>query len=560
MGLFSDLSFLGGGAVKKTKELERIVALPRRGQLDIDLLVETMTAFFRKPGGEQVLRPMQALALCELMMRRGLFAPMPVGSGKTLVSLLAAVAIEAVRPVLLVPASLKEKTRRDKEELDKHWRLPENLEIVGYEWLSQSTNRTALLDYEPDLIIADEAHKLKNLRSARANRVKEYMRKAPDTAFVAMSGSMTKSSIMDYAHFIRWALGEEERPLPNDPEQLETWARALDHHRGGNAIQRGNPGALSMLCDDEELNLWRYDRHKAARLAYRRRLQETVGVVASFGTSVEAALNISACRPQVPSEITEPLGQLRAGWELPNGEVFDDPVRVQAAAKQLALGMYYIWDPPAPAHWLQARKIYSAFVRDKIARSPVLDTELLVRRRYAESPEVLDWLAVKDDFTINTVPTWISEEIVHWCANWGQKNPGGIIWTEHVFFAEKLAEVSGFPYFGQKGIGPAGLFIDDADPKQTIIASIASNCTGRNLQNRCRNLITSMPSSGVTVEQLLGRTHREGQEEDEVLVDVLITAVEQQNCFWAAVSEARYAHQSTGAPQKILLATVVGMH
>ena len=45
------------------------------------------------------------------------------------------------------------------------------------------------LDYiQPDLIIADECHLLKNHKAGRTRRVTRYMREHPETKFVGVSG------------------------------------------------------------------------------------------------------------------------------------------------------------------------------------------------------------------------------------------------------------------------------------------------------------------------------------------------------------------------------------
>jgi hypothetical protein len=142
------------------------------------------------------------------------------------------------------------------------------------------------------------------------------------------------------------------------------------------------------------------------------------------------------------------------------------------------------------------------------------------------------WKALEKTFVPNVVPQWHDDNALKACERWGKEGKG-IIWTGHTFFAQELAKRTGFPYYGREGLTGEGAYIGDA--KGTIIASIAANGTGRNLQAWSRNLITSAPSTAPGVEQLLGRTHRTGQEADTVTVDILLGCRE----HWDALDGAR---------------------
>jgi hypothetical protein len=70
------------------------------------------------------------------------------------------------------------------------------------------------------------------------------------------------------------------------------------------------------------------------------------------------------------------------------------------------------------------------------------------------------------------------------------------------------------------------------------------------------NLITSVSPDALTNEQLIGRTHRDGQEEDTVTADILIGCLEHYEAFQRALDAARAAQDTLGHEQKILLADV----
>jgi hypothetical protein len=51
------------------------------------------------------------------------------------------------------------------------------------------------------------------------------------------------------------------------------------------------------------------------------------------------------------------------------------------------------------------------------------------------------------------------------------------------------------------------------------VLSVAAHHEGRNLQFANRNLCLTMTPSGKVWQQLIGRTHRQGQDADEVSID-----------------------------------------
>jgi hypothetical protein len=543
----------GVGAVRLNDELQRIRALPRRlWDTYAEGLADELTAILKTPNGTMRLRPVQAVALAEIGTVRGLFAPIRVGAGKTLVSLLAPVCAFASRPLLLVPASLVGKTKRDEAILRAHWTLPPFVRIMSYEWLGRVQAAEALDDYQPDLIVADEVHRLKNPRAACTRRVRRFMGNHPDTGFVAMSGTVTKRSIKDFAHILKWTHEPAQAPVPRWHGDLELWADALDERKG--QTRRADPGALMVLCDEQERAEWPADPRRTARRAFRRRLVETPGVVATKETPIDASIQVRGVEPKPSSDIDDAFARLRYRWETPDGWPIADGLAMFRHARELALGFYYVWDPRPPRHWLEARKAWAAFVRGILRHSRTLDSELQVRQRHGDAPECVEWLAVRDEFKPNTIPQWLDASVVEFCAAWAFKNKG-IVWTEHRCFGEVIHSL-GVPYYGRKGETHRGDMIEDHRPDRPLAASIASNSTGRNLQAWHRNLIASMPANGMQTEQLFGRTHRDGQLADEVSFDVITSCAEHVGAFWQAVRDCEFVLDSTGSPQKLLVADV----
>ena len=202
--------------VADSKELARILDLPRRQLVENDAFAADVSDFFKLPQGTMVLRAIQALALAEMHDYGGLFGSIKVGAGKTLLTALAPTLLNSKRPLLLIPAKLREKTRRDFAELRKHWQMVPEIRIESYEMVSRAPKplyceargckcmqfvgdtkcsckhdlgehaAPSILDmYAPDLIISDESQKLANFRAAVTRRVARWMRQHPTTKFVA---------------------------------------------------------------------------------------------------------------------------------------------------------------------------------------------------------------------------------------------------------------------------------------------------------------------------------------------------------------------------------------
>jgi hypothetical protein len=511
------------------------------------------------------LRPTQALALFELGVHGGAFCGLDVGEGKTIVSMLAAYVLDAKRPLLLLPATLVKKTLRDREELSQHWNVPNNLRVFSYEMLGRVQAANELEIHNPDLIIVDEAHKLKNTRAAVTRRVSRWMHTHPETKFVAMTGSIMRKSLRDFAHILRWCL-KDGAPVPKTHDELDEWAAALDEVMPqGDELARFEPGALLSLCSTEERA--RDLPVIAARKGFRRRLLETPGVILT-GTGgglaaevVDSEIHIRAVTYSVSSATERAFHKLRSEWLSPADDwPLMSGAEVWADAKELALGLTYTWDPRPPEEWLGPRREWGAFVREVISHSRTWDSELqiaqaIVAGRVDDEGRLARWQAVRDTFVPNTVPVWFDDSVLLLCAAWAKEAPG-IIWTEHSHFAERLAKETGLAYYGPKGLTPSGAFINDAPPGVSVIASSDANREGRNLQGKwSRNLVTSANEGSDWWQQLIGRTHRPGQSAGRVTVDVLLGCVEHANAWRKATSGALAVRDTTGAASKLLSAS-----
>ncbi len=560
------------GGPSKTREFRRIHALPRRVWEDdpnLDELVALLSKFLSTPDGNMMLWPVQAAALRDLHDRKGLFGPIAVGAGKALISLLAAVVVKAERPLLIVPAQVCEQTNlKVLPQMKKHWRLHPNLRVITYWDLSQEQNANILEEIAPDLIVPDEVHRFKNRNSGRTKRMSRYMDANPETIVCALSGTITNKSIRDYDHILRWCL-KEGTPLPETWNEICQWADALDVMDEDAEGSRSPPGALEVWTrnDDGTDKIDHTDEENpkpyTIRQGYRDRLVQTPGVIATKAEELGCSLMLKQRRPEVPESVLVALAKLVLTWETPNGDIITEAVDLWRHARQLCSGFFYKWSPAAPREWLDARREWKKYARDTLKHNRrKLDTELQVWNECAaiwengkprEKARIAcwnEWKQIKDSFKINNVAEWVDDFAIKDSAEW-LDSVGGIVWTEHTQWAEKLSNVTGFRYFGSGKKANAEI-LDHTGP---MIASIKAHGEGKDLQHHhSRGLVVSPPSSGKTWEQCLGRMHRPGQKEDEVVFEIYMHADELRAAMKKSFADARYLEHTLGTRQKLLYA------
>lgn len=523
-------------------EFRRILDIPRRvwhQAEDLEALRLGLTQYLRAPGGTWELLTTQAAALREIYDRQGgIFGPIGVGEGKTLILLLAPLLLEAERPLLLVPAALRDQTNRYVlPAMREQWQLHPGLLVMGYEELSLAKNSGFLETLQPDLIMADECQNLKSLRSGRTRRVSRYMRDHPDTAFIALSGTVANHSILDYWHLIQWALKPGNAPLPRSWHEVQEWSLALDERV--REEDRLGPGALQALCEPGE----------NVRQGYRRRLTETPGVIATDAGKLGVSLQlIGRSALSVPAEIVRRIRAVGDTWETPDGDVITEAVQIWQITRALVCGFYRRWIEKPPQEWLESRRAWNHFVQYTLQHNRrKLDTPLQVWRAteaLGNCRELERWNLVKDTFEPTKEDVWVSDYLVEDACRWLSEGPG-ICWVEYPALGKRIAEASGHPYFGA---GDSHI----AEASGPVVASIAAHGTGKNLQQWSRNLVLTPPTSGDAWEQLLGRTHRIGQLADTVVAEVSVHHPVYQAAMEQAFADARFLQDSLGNKQRLL--------
>lgn len=504
-----------------------------------------------------VLFPVQCATLVELADHGGCLVQAGVGKGKTLISALAASVVDAKRPLLVVPANLKQKTIRDFRELAKDWQV-RPIRIESYEQLSRTAGAQILITYKPDLLILDECHKAKNPKAAVTRKLRRFIREARAAGIqiriLDMSGTLGKRSILDFADLARWAQ-PVNCPLPDNHAELLNWAAAVDEKVP--AAQRAEPGALVLLGGEGT------DGLEMARTGLQSRIFSTPGFIATTSNDVANCSLIVECHQvHVSKEVDEAFATIKR-WQTPCGLDIASGVELWRHCRELATDFYYRWKVQPPLEWMAARRAWCKGVRETIQYNRRgLDSEDDVRREVVREGERHplwrvweDWRELKPTFDLETEPVWIGTHCLDFVKDWASRNTG-LIWTEWPIVGVRLAKALGVEYYGREGLNSRGQAIDAPgieDGSRCAVASIKANGTGRNLQNIwSRALVTSAPPTGTECEQMIGRIHRTGQPADEVVYDFMIACREQFNGFVQSMKDAQFHSSVLGSQMKML--------
>jgi hypothetical protein len=450
-----------------------------------------------------------------------------------------------------------------------------------------------------DLVIADECQRLKNRKASSTHRFLKHFAAHPETKFFTHSASFTTREVEDFCHLLAVAL-RESSPMPLSPSVVEQWGEYLNPSLTG---APADPGALRKLCRDESEDL---DK------AVHRRIIETRGVISTADVSVKVGVTYRAMpHPAIPPAITEALNKVRREEKRPDGETLFDAMEVATVAMQVACGFYYFWRFPTghvkdfegrPVEddekrkfiidrWYAARKDWHWELREELkSRREGLDSPKLLRdaaeRDLAGLPSRKDaptwdsdtfaaWKRI--EACVEPVPAvqWIDDYLARESAAWAKKQVG-IVWYRFSAFGRRVAELTGLPRYGEKAakvynLNPTPAMLKAREGKmalgdwedtpgdwiqvelgeRSIIASLASMGTGRNLQSFHRQLWPTPPADGAAWEQGVGRCHRYGQNKD-VTVDVFRHTREHTDAFEKACRFAEYQQVITGNPQKLL--------
>jgi hypothetical protein len=553
-------------SVRHTVDFDRVAGLPRRvlGADTADAWAAVYTDTLRAPGSRAELRRWQGMCFAEAAEVLGGFYVLPVGFGKTILSRYLGTSLGRKRTLLIVPANLRAKTYADFQSYIGIWASsPPWPRVVSREELALEKNAKLLDEYQPDCIVIDEGDELANYESAAARRLDKYiMARTPEQCAVfVMSGTPTRNSIMGYWHLLRWT-HRDRAPVPKLRSEARLWAAALDQQKcASDGTRRVDPGPLG-------------ETRKEALEWYRRRLQETHGVIIIDGDSAVKAdgspiplrivTRLAAECPRIDQAFHDFSGADGLGQRMPDGRVVAAPLERWRAEGFLGCGGYprYV-NPGPPQEWREERakrsKAFAELCRQTIRNSRTwrnpADTEAQVRKVHRGNPIITAWDEYADDPYAKEF-VWISDATIQTAIDFLAESPEpAIIWCGGVEFGKALAKRLGLSYFGREGKDQHKNGLHAVKPGRSFVCSWNANKKGFNLQAWLRHGVFNPPTSAKWLEQMFGRSHRSGVDERGVTFYMFATSGGTLDAIDAAVAEAGFAKQSVGPTQKILRAT-----
>lgn len=477
--------------------------------------------------------------------------------------------------------------------------------VMPYSLLSVQDSYDLLEAIRPDLLIFDEAHALKNRGSARTQRVMTYWRKYRPRV-VALSGTMTSKSLKDYAHLLNMCLGPKA-PIPVETQTVDEWASVLDSEQATEGFHAKSTatGPLRPLINWSNKN---FPQTPLAfdvagfRRAFQNRLLTAPGVVSSppgtLGTSIVIE-NLKALPPG--EELKKLTQQLNDMWVTPNGDELEHAMLVWKWKSEFTAGFYnnLIW--PEVPRLAERLDISAAAAESLLARSkehhaaqqmyhkelrqwfrarphrPGMDTPMLVGASMARNgaeqvgPALYDaWRAMKDlDFPEriqrDSIPVRVDDYKLMRALEWAERHPlgEGIIWYYHqeigVWLAELMAQ-AGMPVVHCPAGKASNEFLtsDGAAERckgKFLVASVTAHGIGKNLQFMSDQLFVQLPPTEQQAQQSIGRTHRKGQEADEVTITTMVSNETDELALAALLNDAMYVFETMHSQRKLLIAS-----
>ena len=528
------------------------------------------------------LRPVQLKALALIAhYRRGFFS-IGVGHGKTIISLLTPMVCRSYRALLFIPSTLVDQlTKVDIPFLEKqfnikfdwcciqgesqHSRLKmmnqHRLTIFPYSYLSVEDTEDLLNAANADLIVLDECHYLKNFTSARTKRFIKFLHKNSAISLVSMSGTILKRSILDYHHLINFAT-RQFSPVPErwvDATEIQDLIADDNFNGYGNsdflaAVDPSMPDSRGVIFIED------------ARALIKKLFISSPLTVLTENQSVDCSLYIDPLISNlpIPKIVTDTITRVSETWNSPSGDEIGDYLTLTNQLAQISSGFYYrlYWAPGTPEESIYCHEMQNQFIKKvrswiRTRHRPKLDTLGLVTTAI-QNFEIHDSeLLEAYKLWVESTPAklverkqeihWISDYKIEYTKNWVVSNKDGIIWYKWDAVGAKLKEALPYATFC-----PANCPIENLQKMGILICSFG-HVEGKNLQHHNNNLLFDIPTNGAQMEQLIGRTHRQGQKGDCVNVDIMTFTTIDDEILRSVYRQGRFLSDTTQS-QKIIIA------
>lgn len=363
----------------------------------------------------------QASAVAAYMTEGGGFFPIGVGWGKTGISLMIAERAwkKGIKKmvIMLEPGCLSQLVQTDipmwrrltsisvpfivlggkqpKERRLYYESGRKGCYIIPYSLLSTRDTMDMLEAIDPDLVITDECHNLKDRKTARTKRWMAMMNYR-ERELVAMSGTITSKSIEDYRHLIDLAL-KDGSPLPRSAAMAHGWGRVLD---SGSVItdqhQAGPLQPLVTWANERRIEQRRAEPDPAKRdqiqhlrltvsdlrEAFTNRMQSAPGVVSSPDSEIKSSVSIEGVNEKGQpwsdegkfwearegwADLDGHMRRVKDEWQTPNGDEIEHSIHTFKWMVELGSGFYneLVW--PTPEQVMEHSSLTEVGARGAIA-------------------------------------------------------------------------------------------------------------------------------------------------------------------------------------------------
>lgn len=428
------------------------------------------------------LNAQQAWFLYEFAQVGGALGHAQVGSGKSLSLLLAPLVFPDCKlAVLLIEPNQRQHYASQYLRLREHFRVTSivfddrpgytiggtpPLHLIAYSTVGHHHHPEVLDNKNPDMILADEAHRLagKNNSTTRG-RVRRYIAKkirereldilagkpvlGRAVRFVPMSGTLEDKSIEDTQPLAAHALGTGS-PLPLDAAESLAWSAVFDPSKRPDrtsSTARALRKAFGSAAFDE-MSIISYivgGPEEEIRRGFQKRRAETLGVITARAPDVGAALYFEEREaPPIPETVKAALKMVREDSLRPDGDLIVEQSMIRQVIKEVASGFHYYWAfTKTPCHcvaggepkscdgcklireWFDRRKIYGKELRDRLLRAEShLDSPKLCMNAAIRAMEDTSHPAGTDAYCCTCRERWPCGKKTHlpaWVSrNWAQ--------------------------------------------------------------------------------------------------------------------------------------------
>ena len=479
--------------------------------------------------------------------------------------------------------------------------------VMPFSLLSRDDTLEVLDLISPELIVVDEVHNLRRTNVARTKAIMTYLRDV-GPQFVAMSGTITQKSLIDYQHLISASLGDGS-PLPRTGSMAKSWDLTLNA-AAEEPTPEGTKLMRPLLDWARDLTGEPYDPRevRSYRTAFRHRLNSAPGEVVSDATELGVSLDLRDLpvpdykqHPDWPK--LEKLLQDVEKFTTPQGEQIAHAFHRYKWNMELSAGFYNLLEWPTPQDVMKTRSVskekaedalegarvhhaaqqnYYSWLRKFFKKSPAgLDTPRRigrslaskkpdsripneVRDAWATAHDIKDAVEEKFGFLVERKgrPVRVCDYKIRHAVEWAKENKKGIMWVWHQevgrWLYEALEEAGLDPIYCPAGEKYNRLIESIGDAQmggkgdRLVVASLVAHGTGKNLQAFNRAFFMQWPRSGKDAEQTIGRIHRDGQEADEVDIYTNITLEFDSLIRSACLNDSIYVQATTGAPRKVV--------